>query len=68
MQLSNNLKKVQPPPITEVKSWLLHRTTATERPLIDLCQAVPDYAPAPELVAHLKSLLDQPELARYTPD
>jgi hypothetical protein len=36
--------------------------------LIDLCQAVPDYAPAPELTAHLATLLGDPQTSRYSPD
>jgi len=55
------------PPISEVKGW------AAARPdngleLIDLCQAVPDYAPATELTAHLATLLDDPQTSRYSPD
>lgn len=68
MQISSNITVVQPPPITEVKAWLSLRTGGTSRPLIDLCQAVPDYTPAPELIEHLKLQLDQPETARYSPD
>jgi aspartate/methionine/tyrosine aminotransferase len=36
--------------------------------LIDLCQAVPDYAPAAELTAHLATLLDDPLTSKYSPD
>lgn len=62
------IEQVQFPPISEVKQWLAGRTFPAERPLVDLCQAVPDYAPAPELVGHLKVLLGDPATARYTPD
>ncbi len=68
MKISNDIVNVQPPPIAEVKSWLSQRGVVPGRPLIDLCQAVPDYAPASQLVAHLKTLLDLPETARYSPD
>jgi aspartate/methionine/tyrosine aminotransferase len=68
MKFSTNISAVQYPPITEVKSWLASLATAPEEPLIDLCQAVPDYAPAPQLVTHLKTLLDRPETSRYSPD
>ena len=37
-------------------------------PLIDLCQAVPDYPPAQELTEHMTALLAEPLIARYTPD
>jgi aspartate/methionine/tyrosine aminotransferase len=57
---------VHPPPISEVKSWLADREPAL--PLIDLCQAVPDYPPAPALVDHLGPLLHDPLTSRYSPD
>lgn len=66
--VSPHIEQVHFPPISEVKEWLAGRTFPAERPLVDLCQAVPDYPPAPELVAHLKTLLDEPATARYTPD
>lgn len=68
MRFSPHIEKVQFPPITEVKSWLDGVVTTAERPLIDLCQAVPDYAPAPQLVEHLHGLLDDPVTSRYSPD
>lgn len=68
MKFSPQIKSVQFPPITEVKSWLSGVTVTAERPLIDLCQAVPDYAPAAQLVDHLHSLLDDPATSRYSPD
>lgn len=68
MKFSPHIHSVQYPPITEVKSWLAGMTFTAKRPLIDLCQAVPDYAPAPELVAHLRDLLDDPMTSRYSPD
>ncbi len=66
--VSPHIEQVHFPPISEVKEWLGGRTFPPERPLIDLCQAVPDYPPATELVAHLKTLLDDPATSRYTPD
>lgn len=68
MKLSPHITQVQYPPITEVKSWLLGLQPAAGRPLVDLCQAVPDYPPAPELVSHLHGLLDQPLTSKYSPD
>lgn len=55
------------PPISEVKEWLAARPVDGP-PLIDLCQAVPDYPPAPELTAHLGELLADPLISRYSPD
>lgn len=68
MKLSPNILPIQPPPITEVKSWLAGLAPDPARPLVDLCQAVPDYAPAPELVEYLRGRLDDPQTARYSPD
>jgi len=68
MKFSPNIEPVPFPPISAVKGWIAGRTSSPERPLIDLCQAVPDYAPPPELIAHLRPLLDDPQTARYTPD
>ncbi len=68
MKFSPHITKVQYPPITEVKSWLSGAPSQAGRPLVDLCQAVPDYAPAPALVAHLHGLLDDPLTSRYSPD
>src|SRR5512137_2526684 len=61
------IRSVHFPPISEVKGWLAARPECGLE-LIDLCQAVPDYAPAPELTAHLAGLLDAPLTSKYSPD
>ena len=66
--LSPNLTAMQPPPITEVTSWIAGRSFPRERPLIDLCQAIPDYPPAAALLEALTPLLHDPAVARYSPD
>jgi aspartate/methionine/tyrosine aminotransferase len=66
--ISPYISEVHFPPISEVRGWLEGRTIPAERPLVDLCQAVPDYPPAPELIEHLKPLLDDPATSRYSPD
>ncbi|MCD6580501.1 MAG: aminotransferase [Desulfuromusa sp.] len=68
MQISKQIEKIQPPPITEVKSWLTGRVFPAEKPLIDLCQAVPSYSPPAELIEHLKNSLDDPSTFKYSPD
>jgi aspartate/methionine/tyrosine aminotransferase len=65
--IADAMARVHPPPITEVAGWLSERRNP-QLPLIDLCQAVPAYPPAHELIEHLKGLLDDPAIARYTPD
>lgn len=66
--LSPNLTAIHPPPITEVKSWIAGRTFPSEKPLIDLCQAIPDYPPAASLMDALAPLLHDPAAAKYSPD
>lgn len=66
--ISPHIQQVPFPPISEVQRWLADGLYQGEAPLIDLCQAVPDYGPPPQLTAHLASLLDDPQTARYSPD
>jgi len=68
MKFSPNIEPVPFPPISAVKEWIAGRSFPPERPLVDLCQAIPDYAPAPTLIDHLRPLLDDPQTARYSPD
>jgi aspartate/methionine/tyrosine aminotransferase len=68
MNINNRVRQVQAPPITEVKRWLGERNTSKEQPLLDLCQAVPNYPPAPQLIAYLHQALDDPATYRYSPD
>ena len=65
--ISPHIRSVHFPPISEVKAWLAARADNGLEP-IDLCQAVPDYAPAAELTDHLAGLLDDPQTSRYSPD
>ena len=67
MMVSPLISSVHFPPISEVKRWLAERPE-DGRELIDLCQAVPDYAPAAELMQHLSALLDDPLMSKYSPD
>ncbi len=68
MNINKRVRQVQAPPITEVKSWLAGRSPLAALPLLDLCQAVPSYPPALELIAHLQKALDDPATYRYSPD
>ena len=62
------ISAVHYPPISEVRQWAAERVDNPDVPLIDLCQAVPDYAPAGELTAYLSSVVTDPLTARYSPD
>ena len=61
-----DLEAVSAPPISVVAQW--REKYAGSAPLLDLCQAVPDYPPAPPLIDYLTKVIQQPETARYTPD
>lgn len=66
--ISPHIRGVHFPPISEVREWIAGRVYSPEMPLVDLCQAVPDFAPPRELTDHLKTLLDEGPISRYTPD
>ena len=60
------LAAVAVPPIAEAASWIKGRTFPPDRPLIDLCQAVPGYPPPDSLTQHLAARIGEPAMARYT--
>lgn len=64
--LSPLIESVHYPPISEVRNWAAGY--AEKLPLVDLCQAVPDYHPAGELTDYISSIVSDPLTARYTPD
>jgi len=66
--VSPHIEKVHYPPISEVRQWATDYQRSSELPLIDLCQAVPDYPPAEELTNYMASVVADPLTARYTPD
>ncbi len=68
MKAAQQIRNIQPPPITEVKNWVAGRVFPADKPLIDLCQAVPNYPPPQNLINHIKSALDDPLTYKYTPD
>ncbi len=62
----SRLAAIATPPIAEAQGWIADRHFPEEKPLIDLCQAVPGYPPAEELTAHLARRLSDPATHRYT--
>jgi len=66
-RIAESFSRIHPPPITEVTGWIAGRRPGGP-PLVDLCQAVPAYPSAGGMIGHLKMLLDDPSIARYTPD
>ncbi len=68
MRISSAVRKVQPPPITEVKRWVADRVFPGDKPLVDLCQAIPSYAPPQGLISDLQHQLNDPQTFKYSPD
>lgn len=66
--VNSHIKRVIFPPIVEIKRLVVGDKARCGKSYIDLCQAVPDYPPAPGLIEYVRrSLLDQ-ETALYTSD
>jgi hypothetical protein len=68
IKATQRLQHVASPPITEVKRWVAGRAFTPHKPLVDMCQAVPDYPPAPGLRQYLQKLATRPEVATYSAD
>lgn len=68
MRIAEHIQAIQKPPITEVKSWIAGRCFPADKPLIDLCQAIPNYSPPADLVEHLKTQLNDDQTFKYSPD
>jgi hypothetical protein len=66
LNLNPDVAAVVEPPIAEAKGWVKGRTYSADRPLLDLCQAVPSYPPAEELRGHLAERVALFETAQYT--
>ncbi|MEO9900489.1 aminotransferase [Nisaea sp.] len=54
------------PPIAESQTWIAGRTFPTEKPLLDLAQAVPSYPPANALTDHIAERAADFETAQYS--
>ena len=60
------LAAVDGPPIGEALGWIEGRSFPPDKPLIDLCQAVPGYPPPKALTDAMAAALSNPETHRYT--
>jgi aspartate/methionine/tyrosine aminotransferase len=58
------LSEVEAPPIAEAMSWV--DSNRANRPLINLCQAVPSYPPSAALQDYLARAVKEPETSLYT--
>ena len=63
-KLSNRITAVEFPPIAEALSWVQGRQS--NRELLNMCQAVPSYPPAPELQEEFARLARLPNTGGYT--
>jgi aspartate/methionine/tyrosine aminotransferase len=68
MQFSTNavLRTVSAPPIADAHRWIAGRTFPKDRPLLDVSQAVPSYAPAQDMQQFLAEEIQKPGTALYT--
>lgn len=64
MPVSSLISGVEFPPIEEAMGWI--RQGPRNRELLNLCQAVPSYPPAPALQAELARLAGTPGIGGYT--
>lgn len=64
--INQNVHSTMSSPISEAYSWL-DSDARSPTDLIDVSQAVPGYPPAPELTAHLQTVLLDPAVSRYGP-
>src|SRR5688572_22497978 len=60
------LAGVAEPAIAEAQAWIAGRAFPTDKPLIDVCQAVPGYPPPAALTDHLARIVSEPTTSRYT--
>ncbi len=62
--ISPDIAAVEAPPIAEAVGWL--QEMRTDRHLLNFCQAVPSYPPAPALQQELARLALEPNMGGYT--
>jgi aspartate/methionine/tyrosine aminotransferase len=64
ISISPDIAAVEAPPIAEAVGWL--QDLQSDRPLLNFCQAVPSYPPAPALQQELARLALEPNMGGYT--
>ncbi len=64
LSVSPAILRIEAPPIAEAMTWV--RPGQRNRELLDLCQAVPSYAPAEALQAEIAGLARDPAIHLYT--
>jgi aspartate/methionine/tyrosine aminotransferase len=66
--INHHIENVLFPPIVEIKRLVVGDTTTGGLPYVDLCQAIPDYPPAPDVVSYLQGKLPDDATSLYTAD
>lgn len=64
LSVSSAISRIETPPISEAMTWV--RPGERNRALLNLCQAVPSYAPAEVLQAEIAGLARHPDIHLYT--
>lgn len=64
LSISPAISRIEAPPISEAMTWV--RPGERNRALLNLCQAVPSYAPAEALQAEIAGLALDPDVHLYT--
>ncbi len=64
LSVSPAISRIEAPPISEAMTWV--KPGERNRALLNLCQAVPSYAPAEALQAEIAVLARDPEIHLYT--
>lgn len=67
LKINRAVDAVSTPPIAEAASWLAGAPPRDGYDLLDMAQAVPNYNPAPELLAYLGRAAADSQAAFYTP-
>ena len=63
-ELNPRVRAVEVPPIIAAQAWAA-RYDGRAGPMLDLCQAVPGYAPHPDLLEHMAHAAREPAQAKY---
>lgn len=66
IKLNPLISSVATPPIADVAGWIENREFTPEKPLLDVCQAVPSYSPAESLRSYMADCLGAPATSVYT--
>ena len=57
---------INTPPIAVAQGWIRGRSFPVDKPLLDLAQAVPSYAPAEALTRHVADIAAEPSTSVYS--